>query len=223
MILLDNVSKQFVRGKETVFALDAVSLRVEQGQLALLCGASGSGKTTLINLCAGLASPSKGTLHIADNKVHAMRQAERAAMRAQQVAVVFQLFHLIPYLSAVENILLPSLTVSLSDPVPRAMQLMEQLGIVHRINHRPGEMSAGERQRCAIARALLTDPAIILADEPTGNLDKESAAMVLETLDTCRKKGTTILLVSHQAVDTINPDIMFQLDHGKLVKEESKP
>lgn len=220
MILLDNVSKSFMRGKETVHALDSVSLEVKQGQLALLCGASGSGKTTLINLCAGLASPSTGTLLIAGNNVHAMRQSERAAMRAQQVAVVFQLFHLTPYLSAFENVLLPSLATSISDPYIRAMQLMEQLGIAHRLNHRPGEMSAGERQRCALARALLAKPQVILADEPTGNLDEESAAVVLETLDACRRDGATILLVSHQPVDTVKPDMLFRLHHGKLVNED---
>ena len=220
MILLENVSKQFMRGREKVLALDAVSLEVKQGQLALLCGASGSGKTTLINLCAGLASPTGCVLHIAGNKVHEMRQSERAAMRARQVAVVFQLFHLTPYLSAFENVLLPSLNASVPDPSIRAMQLMEQLGIAHRMNHRPGEMSAGERQRCALARALLTKPEVILADEPTGNLDEESAAVVLATLDVCRKEGATILLVSHQPVDTVKPDMLFRLHHGKLVNLE---
>jgi putative ABC transport system ATP-binding protein len=219
MIILDNVSKQFRRGKETVHALDSVSFQVAKGQLALLCGASGSGKTTLINLCAGLASPTLGTLQIADNPVHQMSQAERAAMRVKQVAVVFQMFHLVPYLSAFENVLLSSLTVSIPDIQAQALQLVERLGIAHRINHYPGEMSAGERQRCALARALLAKPDVILADEPTGNLDDESAAVVLETLDGCRREGATILLVSHQPVDSVNPDMVLRLKDGRLVND----
>lgn len=217
MIILDNVSKQFSRGRETVHALDSVSFQVAKGQLVLLCGASGSGKTTLINLCAGLASPTAGTLQIADNPVHQMSQAERAAMRVKQVAVVFQMFHLVPYLSAFENVLLSSLTISIPDVQAQAMQLVERLGIAHRINHYPGEMSAGERQRCALARALLAKPDVILADEPTGNLDDESAAVVLETLDGCRREGATILLVSHQPVDAVNPDMILRLKGGRLV------
>ena len=219
MIILDNVSKQFKRGQETVHALDSVSFRVDNGKLALLCGASGSGKTTLINLCAGLASPTAGTLQIADNQVHRMSQAQRAAMRVKQVAVVFQMFHLVPYLSAFENVLLSSLTISIPDAQTQALQLMERLGIEHRINHYPGEMSTGERQRCALARALLAKPDVILADEPTGNLDDESAAVVLETLDACRREGATILLVSHQPVDAVHPDMILRLKGGRLVTD----
>ncbi len=217
MIRLENVSKRYKRGNETVHALDTVSLDVAEGRLALLCGPSGSGKTTLINLCAGLAAPTSGAVYVADNPVHTMRQAERAAMRARQVAVVFQLFHLTPYLSAYENVLLPMLTQQVSGAPQRARALMDELRITHRARHRPGEMSTGERQRCALARALLTNPAVILADEPTGNLDVESATVVLAALDARRRAGATILLVSHQPMDSVKPDVMFRLEAGKLV------
>jgi len=222
VIQFKNVSKEYKRGRETVCALTEVSFQVPKGNMALLCGASGSGKTTLINLCAGLASPSNGEIHVGGNPVHAMRQAERAAMRAQGVAVVFQLFHLSPYLTALENVLLPSLVVSVPDAKERALQLIEQLGVTHRIGHRPGEMSAGERQRCALARALLAQPKVILADEPTGNLDDESATLVLEMLNSCRAAGATILLVSHHAAESVKPDMVFRLQKGRLAGMQAK-
>lgn len=219
MIVVENVVKEYKRGRETVRALDDVSLSIPKGSMALMCGSSGSGKTTLINICAGLATASAGCITVAGNNISQMSQAARASLRAERVAVVFQMFHLVPYLTACENILLPAINTAVPDAFHAALALMEQLGIAHRMHHRPGEMSAGERQRCALARALINRPSVILADEPTGNLDDESSAIVLQTLDTCRREGTTILLVSHQSVDVIQPDMVLRLDKGRLVDD----
>ncbi len=218
MIRFQGVSKQYRKGDTTVHALDGVTFEVEQGQLALVRGPSGSGKTTLINLAAGLSHASHGSITVAGTCIDTMSLRERAALRARDIAVVFQLFHLVPYLTALENVLLP--TLAAADPngaLNRAKQLLSELGLGARSNHYPGEMSAGERQRCAMARALLNSPTVILADEPTGNLDPESAETVLAHLDSARKRGATVLLVSHQPVDSIQPDIVFDLREGKLV------
>ena len=215
MIRLDNVSKHFLKGREVVRALDGVSLEVPQGALALVRGPSGSGKTTLINIVAGLTHPTSGTVAVGDYQLQKLSPHARAALRAQRIAVVFQMFHLVPYLSAFENILLPTLAARSEDPRARAKQLMEDLGIANRADHFPAEMSAGERQRCALARALLNRPQVILADEPTGNLDDDSGRRVIDMLHNCRDDGATILLVSHQPSVEIRPDLEFCLNAGR--------
>lgn len=222
MIKLDNVCKYFAKGKEVVRALDAITIEVPKGALALVQGPSGSGKTTMINLAAGLTRPTSGSLTVAGERLDGLAPRARADLRAERIAVVFQLFHLIPYLSAFENVLLPTLAAPSptargnEDAGERARRLMDSLGIAHRSEHFPSELSAGERQRCALARALLNRPEVILADEPTGNLDEESAQDVLDMLDACRKEGATVLLASHQHVESIRPDLEFRLKDGNL-------
>lgn len=218
MIQFDGVSKQFHKDGALVHALDNVSFQTEPGQLALVRGPSGSGKTTLINLAAGLTRASQGSIHVAGTCLDTLSPRERDALRARDVAVVFQLFHLVPYLTAYENMLLPTLApVPSANAAEHARELLAELGLESRANHYPDEMSAGERQRCALARALLKQPSVILADEPTGNLDPASADTVLEHLDRARKRGATVLLVSHQSVDSIHPDVTFELSEGRLV------
>jgi len=218
MIRFNGVSKQFRKGDTTVRALDNVTFEVEPGQLALVRGPSGSGKTTLINLAAGLSRASLGSIHVAGTCIDELSLRERADLRAREVAVVFQLFHLVPYLTALENVLLPTLATPGAGNAPeRARGLLAELGLESRGNHYPDEMSAGERQRCALARALFNEPAVILADEPTGNLDPASAETVLAHLDNARKRGATVLLVSHQPVDSIRPDVVFELREGRLL------
>jgi len=217
MILLENVSKHFRKGREVVRALDGVSIDVPRGALALLHGPSGSGKTTAINIAAGLTLPTAGSVTVSGHPLHALTPRARAKLRSRDIAVVFQMFHLVPYLTALENVLLPTLASPRADGETRARQLLDELGLRDRVGHYPSELSAGERQRCALARALLHRPGIILADEPTGNLDEDSAHIVLDVLDRNRREGATILLVSHQPVDRIRPDMEFRLKSGKLL------
>ena len=217
MILLENVSKHFRKGREVVRALDGVSLDVPRGALALLHGPSGSGKTTAINIAAGLTLPTAGSVTVSGHPLHALTPRARAKLRSRDIAVVFQMFHLVPYLTALENVLLPTLASPRADGETRARQLLDELGLRDRVGHYPSELSAGERQRCALARALLNRPRIILADEPTGNLDEDSAHIVLDVLERNRREGATILLVSHQPVDRIRPDMEFRLKSGKLL------
>ena len=222
MIHVQNLSKVYTRGRETVRALDNVSFELGTGKLALLRGPSGSGKTTLVNLCAGLASPTSGTIRVADHAVHTMSNAQRTAMRANTVSVVFQSFHLTSYLTAFENILLPSLASPGANAADRAHGLLQALRLEHRADHFPGEMSAGERQRCALARALLNNPAVVLADEPVGNLDTTSAELVLAQLDACRAQGATVLLVSHHPLEGLRPDVILELDEGHITTKDTR-
>jgi len=217
MIHIENVSKHFRKDGAIIPALDGITLEAPKGALVLMRGPSGSGKTTLINVVAGLTRPTSGSIKVGDERLDNLGPRATASLRAERIAVVFQMFHLVPYLTALENVLLPTLAASSEEPMARANQLMGDLGIAHRTGHFPGEMSAGERQRCALARALLNRPQVILADEPTGNLDEESAGHVIGMLDACRAEGATVLLVSHQHLGAIRPDIEFQLVEGKLL------
>lgn len=219
MIRFEHISKHFKKGDGVVRALDDVSLEVPKGKVALVHGPSGSGKTTLINLAAGLTRPTSGGVFIAGQGLEGLSGRGLSALRAERVAVVFQLFHLIPYLTALENVLLPTLAsraVAKDKARARAEELLTELGIGHRLAHFPDELSAGERQRCALARALMNRPEVILADEPTGNLDPASARHVLAALDVARGGGATVLLVSHQPAETIRPDLTFRLENGTL-------
>ncbi len=216
MIRLESVGKQFMRGASVVRAVDNVSLEIPKGALALLSGPSGGGKTTLINLCAGLVTPDSGAVTVAGERVDRMSSAQCARFRSQKVSVVFQMFHLVPFLSVIENVMLPAMTVPIPDAARRAGMLLERLGMEERRSHSPSELSAGERQRCALARALMTGPEVLLADEPTGNLDEESARLVLGMLSECRDGGATVLLVSHQPVGEVRPDLRFRMEAGKV-------
>lgn len=198
MIQLENVSKHFVKGDRTVKALNDVSIEVPRGKLAVLRGPSGSGKTTLINVAAGLTSPTSGRITVAGHRMSGLSSRDRAAMRARHIAVVFQMFHLVPYLSTLENILLPTLALPNPQGLKRANELMVALGIEQRATHFPSELSAGERQRCALARALFNSPDVILADEPTGNLDPRTSRTIVQILlDQAAARGTTVLMVTH--------------------------
>lgn len=217
MIQLDNVTKEFKRGDGLVRALENVTIDIPKGTLATVRGPSGSGKSTLINVAAGLMRPSSGSITVAGQKLDALGNRERTALRAERVAVVFQLFHLVPYLTALENVLVPALAARKDgDAAARARELIEELGLAERMAHYPDELSAGERQRFALARALLNGPEVVLADEPTGNLDPESADHVLRMLWKCREDGATVLLVTHHPVAGVTPDIELHLRAGKL-------
>ena len=201
LIQLERVGKTYRMPAEDVHALRDVSLSIDQGEFVSVVGASGSGKTTLLYLLGMLTGPSTGTYLFGGDDVAQMSDRERSGLRGRSIGFVFQSFHLLPQLSVLDNVLLAMRYVRGSvDPAKlreRARDLIEQVGLAKRIGHRPRELSGGEMQRVAIARALLTSPRLILADEPTGNLDEANSEEVVGILEGLANEGHTVLLVTH--------------------------
>ncbi len=196
--------------------MDALSLVIRAGQLATIEGPSGSGKTTLLLLAGGLLAPTGGTVAFQGRSVYALSAEGRARWRAQHVGFVFQQFHLIGYLSVLDNVLAPTLARRLAEAPRRAMELLDRLGLAGRARHVPAELSTGEQQRTALARALLPQPSLLLCDEPTGNLDAESAQLVIDFLVDFSRQGGAVLLVTHQAEAAAQATRRLRLQSGRL-------
>ena len=192
---IDNLSKSFPAAKE-VHAVVDVSLEVAGGEFVALCGPSGCGKSTLLMAAGGLLEPTSGSVHVDGTNLYSLNQDGRARFRAENIGFVFQQFHLIPYLDVRDNILAASLATGTGDK-DRAGELLEHFGLTHRAHHVPAALSTGEKQRTAMARALFNNPGLILADEPTGNLDRDNAETLLEQLSTFTVDGGAVLLVTH--------------------------
>ena len=196
-IAFHRVSKTYRRGVERIDALRDVNFEAQQGQIVRLVGPSGSGKTTLLNLAAALDRPDRGDIMVASENITGLSRAKAASYRNAKIGFVFQAYNLLPQLTALENVLLPMIPTQRSDR-KRALELLDSVGLAARRDHRPAQLSGGEQQRVAIARALANDPPLIIADEPTGNLDEESAAAIMALLyASCRERGRTLLLVTH--------------------------
>ncbi len=198
MVHLDAISKTYRTPGAAIHALDGVSLEIPAGQFAVVRGPSGCGKSTLLSLIGGLASPTAGRVRVAGEDLGAMSPERRAAFRGRRIGFVFQTFHLLPYLSVWRNVALAALPGEVASAADRARGLLARFRLEHRLEHRPGELSTGECQRVAIARALLNQPSLLLADEPTGNLDAENAAAVLDLIAAFHRDGGTVVLVTHQ-------------------------
>ncbi len=212
LISLQDVTKEYAA---RLRALDGVSLEVARGEWLAIMGPSGSGKSTLLGLIAGLDAPAAGSIVVDGVPVHTLGERERARFRRDSVGIVFQQFHLIPYLTALENVMVAQHFHSMADE-PEAAAALARVGLGHRLRHRPGQLSGGEQQRVAIARALINDPKLILADEPTGNLDGENEALVLDLFRRVHADGRTILLVTHDPLVGDLADRRIFLDHGRL-------
>lgn len=197
MLELRNISKTFHGPQGAVRPIAELSLRVERGEFVAVQGPSGSGKTTLLLTAGGMLRPDSGQAIVGGQDIYALPAESRARFRAEHIGFVFQQFHLIPYLSVLENVLAPALAKSAPGLRERATQLCRAVGLEHRLRHRPSELSTGERQRCALARALLHAPPLVLADEPTGNLDEANANAILDQLQAYVGQGNALLLVTH--------------------------
>jgi putative ABC transport system ATP-binding protein len=196
MIHLRAVSKIYRRPDGLVHALDNLDLDVAPGEFVAVRGPSGCGKTTLLTIIGGLAMPSSGEVLVAGTELTALSSAARAEFRARKLGFVFQMFHLLPYLTVLENV--AAAAIQPKGARQRATELVERFGLADRLRHRPAELSVGQRQRVAIARALVNRPSLILADEPTGNLDAASAEDVLSLLAEVHREGATLVLVTHE-------------------------
>ena len=199
MIELKNASKKYQRGAQEVHALRDVSLSIKKGEFLSVMGASGSGKSTLLNLIGGLDQPTSGEIFIDGRPLHGISDYELTLIRRRRVGFIFQFFNLLPILTAVENVSLPLLLEGTPYPEvrPKAVKLLEQVGLGARTEHRPEQLSGGEMQRVAISRALISDPAVLLADEPTGNLDSQTSEEIFMLLKNLNDQGQTIVLVTH--------------------------
>jgi putative ABC transport system ATP-binding protein len=211
LIEIDDLSRRFGR----VAALDCVSLAVEEGEWLVVMGPSGSGKTTLLNLLAGLDRPSAGRLAVAGSELSGLGPRELARFRRETVGLVFQEFHLIPYLTALENVMLAQYVHSLTDR-GEAAEALVRVGLEERLEHLPSELSGGEKQRVCVARALINHPRLILADEPTGNLDEDNERQVLEILAGLHRRGQTLVLVTHNPEVAALADRVVRLEHGRV-------
>ena len=194
---LDRVSKVFPTPDGPVTALTAISLALRPGDVLAVRGPSGSGKTTLLLVAAGLLRPTQGSVQLAGQRLYDLPAEARAATRRQRIGMVFQEYYLLPYLSVLGNAMLAGLAAPLPDAEPRAKDLLTRFGLAHRFNHKPDALSAGERQRLALVRALLPSPRVLLADEPTGNLDEENATLVEHALREFADGGGAVLLATH--------------------------
>lgn len=199
-----------------VSALEGVSVAASPGEFVAVRGPSGCGKTTLLLLAGGLLRPDAGNVTLDGTDPYALSPGDRAAFRARTVGFVFQEFHLVPYLSVLDNILVPTLARPIPDARRKARELAEGMGLSGRLSHTPGALSTGERQRTALARALLVSPKIILADEPTENLDRENAKGVLERLAAFARRGGVVLLVTHDDAAASFAGRSVFLDRGKM-------
>jgi putative ABC transport system ATP-binding protein len=219
IVKLKGLGKTYWRGKERVDVLKDLDLTVATGSFEAFMGPSGSGKSTLLNLIAGLDVPSSGTIHVADAELSAMNEAARTRWRAENIGFVFQSYNLLPVLTAQQNVELPLLLTHLSssERKKRAQTALKIVGLEHRMTHRPGELSGGQQQRVTIARAIVNDPRIIVADEPTGDLNRESADEILALLEKLNKEfKKTILMVTHDPVAAERATLCRHLDKGRL-------
>ena len=224
MILLQNLTKTVRSGTEDLTILDNVSIEIPDGQFVSLTGASGSGKSTLLGLIAGLDSPTNGTISIDGDEVTAMTEDELATLRSEKIGFVFQSFHLIPSLTAFENILIPMEIRGVKNAKDRAELLLSDVDLVNRGHHYPTELSGGEQQRVAIARAFANEPSILLADEPTGNLDSRNGKHIFELMTGLHsKRNVTLVLVTHDAQLAAEAERQIVLRDGRVVSDDMHP
>ena len=220
-LLLNNLYKIYKEGVIETVALRGAELKVDSGEFVAITGRSGAGKSTLLNLIGGLATPSAGQVVIDGEDITRMNEGERAAFRRDQIGIVYQMDNLIPFLSALENVMLPMQAAKRSDSKTRAMQLLDEVGLKERLNHKPAQLSGGERQRVAIAIALANEPSLLLADELTGELDSQTADKVMDILGGLNaNRKLTLVVVTHNKTVAARARRQVKIADGKMVEGE---
>ena len=216
MIKLKGINKKFFSSDGQVNALRGIDLEITKGEFVIIRGPSGCGKTTLLMTMAGILGPTSGSVKIDGNNLYTSGIIKRNKFRAQYFGFVFQMFHLIPYLNVVDNVILAGPGAAKKADKTRAKDILEKLGLTERICHTPSQLSSGEKQRVALARAFFNEPPILIADEPTGNLDPENAAVVHDHLSKYHKQGRTVVLVTHDSSVDLQADREILMDKGKI-------
>ena len=221
IIKLNNVIKLYLRGNEKVHALDGISLSIEEGELVAVVGPSGSGKTTFLNMIGCVDKPTSGSVHLNGHETTDFKDKELTHIRSKTIGFIFQQFFLLPTLTALENIQLPALFIANRKEKikERSREVLELVGLANRSNHLPSQLSGGEMQRVAIARALVNDPKILLADEPTGNLDSHNAQIMLELLRKLNRQGITVIIVTHNLELAKSAQRILSLKDGKITTQ----
>ena len=221
MIDVIDVTKSFRMGSDLVHALDEVNVSIEEGDLTAVTGPSGSGKSTLLYTIGGLLTPTRGKVLANGSEVYSLTSRERARFRRENIGFIFQTFELLPYLTALENVIL-SLLLARVNPENHedlAMESLEKVGLGNRARHKPGELSGGEQQRVSIARGIVNEPGILLADEPTGNLDRKTGDEITQILHELNGGGQTIVFVTHDQRKAEEADRVFSMLDGRIVKK----
>lgn len=222
VIACRDLNKHFVLGEQHVAVLKSVNLQVQRGERIAIVGASGSGKSTLLHLLGGLDTASSGSVHILGQDVQAMNETQRGNVRNQSLGFIYQFHHLLPEFSALDNVAMPLLIrgMTRADAQARAAAMLEKVGLSHRLQHQPSELSGGERQRAAVARALVTNPACVLADEPTGNLDRNSAQALFDLMQQLNEQlHTSFIVVTHDLELAAQMPRCLRLNDGQLADE----
>lgn len=217
----EDLTKTYGSGQTLVKALDHVNLKIQKGQFVAIVGASGSGKSTLLHMLGGVDSPTSGKILIEDTDIAGLGEKDRAVFRRRKVGMIYQFYNLIPTLDVRQNILLPMLLDGQKADEARLGELAETLGLADRLSHLPNQLSGGQQQRAAIGRALIYRPAILLADEPTGNLDRKNSEEILGLLKISNSKyAQTILLITHDEKLALEADRIVTIEDGKIVSDE---
>lgn len=218
MIELDNITKVYKMGETEVVALNGVDLRIEQGEMISIIGSSGSGKSTLMNIMGCLDKPTSGQYRLEEIEVSKLSDDKLAEIRNKKIGFVFQSFNLLPRTTALANVELPLIYGGAGNRRQRVLQALESVGLAHRSHHKPSELAGGEQQRVAIARALINNPALILADEPTGNLDTQTSREIMLIFQKLNEQGMTIVLVTHERDITAYTQRTIEMRDGKIAK-----
>lgn len=219
VLQVDDLHKRYHLGEEVIDALAGVGLKADRGQFIAIMGASGSGKTTLLHLIGGLDLPDRGSVRVDGRLVNELTDSERTLFRRRRLGIIFQSFNLMPTLTALENVMLPMLVDGIAANLAeiRARDLLNQVRLGNRLRHRPALMSGGEQQRVAIARALMADPVLVLADEPTGNLDPTSSLEVWKLLrQLATERNTAVLMVTHESAAAAQADVVYFIKAGRF-------
>ena len=221
ILRVENLTKTYGSGENQVRALDGVSFSVEKGQFLAIIGPSGSGKSTLLHILGGVDTPTSGKVYMADQDVYAKSEEQLAVFRRREVGLVYQFYNLIPVLDVRENITLPVLMDGRKVNEERLKELLDVLGLVGREKHLPNQLSGGQQQRVSIGRALMNAPAVVLADEPTGNLDSKASQEIVDLLRYSNKKyGQTLIVITHDENIALQADRVIAIEDGRIVRDE---